>query len=267
MDMKPRLEGNNLMIVDGLNFSFRWKHSSGIVDPMAYINTIYSLAKSYEAGKVVICTDYGGSSYRQAIYPEYKANRKDKYKDQTEEEIQAFEDFIQSYNETFEECGNHFTTLKFKGVEADDIAACLVDKYKDDYEHVWLISSDRDWDLLVSEKVSRFSFITRKETTIDSWDMMYDVPIENYIDLKCLQGDAGDNVPGVAGIGPVRASKLLQDFGGVIDLVESLPLPGKAKYIQNLNVSGEQLMLNFELMDLREYCWQALGNYKEDLVI
>lgn len=268
MDMKPRLQGNNLMIVDGLNFSFRYKHSgSGMVDPMTYIDTIYSLAKSYDAGKVVICTDYGGSEYRKAIFPEYKANRKEKYKEQTEEERQAFEDFIHSYNETFEECDNHFSTIKIKGVEADDIAACLVDTHKNDYEHIWLISSDRDWDLLVSENVSRFSFVTRKETTMDTWDMMYDVPIENYIDLKCLQGDAGDNVPGVAGIGPVRASSLLAEYGSIIDLAESLPLPGKAKYIQNLNASKDQLFLNLELMDLREFCWQALGDNKESLEI
>ena len=258
MDMAPRLEGGNLMVVDGLNFSFRWKHSSGVVDAQNYVDTIYSLAKSYEAGKVIVLTDFGGSSYRKAIYPEYKANRD--YSNQTEEEKEAFQLFIESYNDAFELCDKHFNTLKVQGVEADDLAACIVDKYSEDFDHTWLISSDRDWDLLIGKKVSRFSFKTRKETTMDTWDMMYDVPMENYIDLKCLQGDSGDNVIGVAGVGPVRASKLLQEYGSVFDLVEYLPLPGRAKYIQNLNESKDRLLLNIELMDLRTYCWDALGS-------
>ena len=52
--------------------------------------------------------------------------------------------------------------------------------------------------------VSRFSTVTRKETTVDNWDEHYDFPMEDYI-YKCLVGDKGDNVPGVQGVGPKRA--------------------------------------------------------------
>ena len=60
--------------------------------------------------------------------------------------------------------------LRYEGVEADDIAAHLV-KLKDQYglDKVWLVSSDRDWDLLISDTVARFSYVTRKEVTKANW--------------------------------------------------------------------------------------------------
>ena len=56
--------------------------------------------------------------------------------------------------------------LRYEGVEADDIAAHIV-RYKEHYgaNKIWLISSDRDWDLMIGPKVSRFSYVTRKEIT------------------------------------------------------------------------------------------------------
>ena len=83
----------NLLIVDGLNLAFRWKHQKKEFYKQEYIRTVDSLAKSYNCGDIVILGD-GGSDYRKSIDPEYKANRKERYKDQTEEERKEFEDFL-----------------------------------------------------------------------------------------------------------------------------------------------------------------------------
>lgn len=259
-------EGNNLLVVDGLNLAFRWKHSSGEVDMESYLDTIESLAKSYSCGKIVILTDYKRSIYRSELYPEYKGNRTAKYAEQTQEEIDAFRHFLETYEAALEWCSRKHSVIKVRGVEADDMAACIVDKYSRLFDHTWLISSDKDWDLLIQEDVSRFSYVTRREVTIDSWDMHYPgVDIERYIDFKVLDGDKGDNVPGIPLIGPVRAQKLLEEYDSVFDIIDALPLPGTAKYIQNLNDGKDQLLLNFELMDLRTYCWEALGDNKDKL--
>ncbi len=258
-------EGNNLLVVDGLNLAFRWKHSSGEVDMASYLDTIESFAKSYQCGKIIILTDYKRSKYRTELFAEYKGNRTAKYSEQTEEEIQAFRHFLETYEAALEWCSREHTVIKIKGVEADDMAACICDKYAKDYDHTWLISSDKDWDLLIQNNVSRFSYVTRKETTVDSWELMYPgVPIEKYIDFKVLDGDKGDNVPGIPLIGPVRATKLLEEYGSVFDIIDTIPLPGKAQFIQNLNAGKEQLLLNFELMDLRSYCWDALGSENKE---
>ena len=72
-------------------------------------------------------------------------------------------------------------------------------------------------------------------------------------------GDKGDNVPGVSGVGPVRATKLLQEYGSVMDICDAIPLPGKYKYIEAVNANHDQLMTNIELMDLKTYCQEAIG--------
>lgn len=253
-------DSGTALVVDALNLAFRWKHQGRTDFRHDYVAVVKSLANSYNCGNVIITADWGSSSYRKEILPEYKQNRKDKYATQTEEEKQAFIDFFEEYEETLELLAEEYQVLRFKGVEADDLAAHLV-KRKVDYglEDVWLISSDRDWDLLIQNGVSRFSYVTRKEVTIDNWSEHYNVSPEEYISFKCLTGDKGDNVPGINGIGPKRAEGLIKDYGDAMTIYDNIPLSGSYKYIQELNANAEVLLKNYELMDLVTYCDDAIG--------
>ena len=249
----------NLLIVDGLNIAFRWKHQGVLDFKYDYARTVESLAKSYNAGTIIITAD-GGSSYRKALLPEYKANRKEKYVEQTPQEEKEFAMFMAEFSNTLTLLKEKHTVLQFKGVEADDIAAYIsmnLDKFN--FDECWMISSDRDWDLLINDKVSRFSTVTRKETTVHNWDEHYDFEIEDYITFKCLTGDKGDNVPGIPGVGPKRAVQLMEQYGTVFDIYDACPIEGKYKYIQSLNENAEQLLLNVELMDLVTYSEEAIG--------
>ena len=253
----------NLLIVDGLNVAFRWKHQNILDFKYDYIRTIESLAKSYKAGTIIVCAD-GGSTYRKEIYPEYKANRKERFADQTEQEAKEFEMFMAEFSDTLTLIRQKYPVFHFRGVEADDIAAYITQKVK--YDECWLISSDKDWDLLISDKVSRFSTVTRKETTVHNWDEHYDFDIEDYITFKCLTGDKGDNVPGITGVGPKRAVQLMEQYGTVFDIYEACPLDGKYKYIQAVNENAEQLLQNVELMDLVTYCEEAIGKENTEVI-
>ena len=246
----------NLLIVDGLNVAFRWKHQNILDFKYDYVRTIESLAKSYKAGTIIVCAD-GGSSYRKDIYPEYKANRKERYADQTAQEEKEFEMFMAEFQDTLTLIKEKYPVFHFKGVEADDIAAYITKEIN--YDECWLISSDKDWDLLINDKVSRFSTVTRKETTIHNWDEHYDFEIEDYITFKCLTGDKGDNVPGIPGVGPKRAVQLMEQYGTVFDIYDACPLEGKYKYIEAVNENAEQLLTNVELMDLNTYSEDAIG--------
>jgi len=248
---KPAPNGN-LLIVDGLNLAFRWKHQKKEFYKQEYVQTVISLAKSYNCGDIVVLGD-GGSDYRKNIDPEYKANRKERYADQTPEEAQEFKNFLGEFQKTMEALTEKgFLTIKYNGVEADDIAAviCLA-REEIGLDNIWLVSSDKDWDLLVNENISRFSTVTRKETTMGNWDEHYDFDPEYYLTFKCLTGDKGDNVPGVSGIGPKRASGIIQDHGDIFDIMSSLPIDSRYKFIQNLNEFGmDKLSTSIELMDL-----------------
>lgn len=242
----------HLMIVDALNLSFRYKHQ----DPTKpfeqdFLNTIRSLAKSYKCGKVIVAADKGSSKYRKEIYPEYKGNRTEKYAQQTPEEADAFRAFIENYEAALELTKNYFTVIRHQGIEADDIAGHICTNLKD-FNHIWLISTDRDWDLLVNEKVSRFSYVLKndkREITLANWP--YKVDRENFLLYKCLLGDSGDNIKGIEGIGEVRASTIANEYGTLQNLISTLPtIKSKAKYMNNLKEGKDILLLNEKLMDL-----------------
>ena len=256
----------NLLIVDALNIAFRWKHQ-GVTDyKYDYVRTVESLAKSYNAGTIIICAD-GGSSYRKAILPEYKANRKEKYAKQTPQEEKEFAMFMAEFSNTLTLLKKSHPVFQFKGVEADDIAAYIsmnLDKFN--FDECWMVSSDRDWDLLINERVSRFSTVTRKEVTLDTWDEHYDFEVEDYITFKCLTGDKGDNVPGIPGVGPKRAVQLMEQYGNVFDIYSACPIEGRYKYIESLNENAEQLLMNVELMDLVTYAGEAIGEENKQII-
>lgn len=257
------VEPKTVLIVDALNLAFRYKHSGEKDFGDSYMRTINSLKKSYKAGTVIIACDEGSSSYRKEIRPEYKLSRKTKYEQQTEQERLDFEEFFNTFNKVIQgiEESYGYPVLKYTRCEADDIAAYIVKcKNKLDIDTIWLISSDKDWDLLVSDNVSRFSYVTRKEITKENWAEHYEIDIDRLIDVKCLTGDAGDDVPGVPGIGPKRAVSLVTQYGSTYDIIANIPIKSKYAYIKGLNEFGaDNLLKNYRLLDLITYCEEALG--------
>ena len=252
------LEPDTLMIIDGLNMAFKYLDNEEWTS--AYIGMVNSLRRSYKAGKVVIACDQGASSFRKALYPAYKQNRKDRQATQTEEEAEKFAQFFNCWQETIEVLKQEFPVIQFPGVEADDIAAYIVKNRKAfGLEKIWLISSDGDWDLLIAENVSRFSYVTRKERTLENWSEKYECTVDELVDLKALMGDPGDNIIGIESVGPKRALALIREYGGSFDIIEALPLAGKYKYIQQVNKAAEKIELNMQLVDLLTYCEDAIG--------
>lgn len=252
-----------LMIVDSLNLAFRYKHAKAKNFADSYMETVKSLQKSYKCGKLIMVGDLGSSVFRKTIYPEYKANRAEKYETQTDKEREEFMEFLEEVGTILESYKNdtEYPVFRFKGVEADDIAAYIVKKRaKYGIQKIWLMSSDKDWDLLVAPDVSRFSYVTRKEITFDDWEQHYPYKPEDHISIKVLQGDSGDNIKGVPGVGPKKAHELIKEWGTAYDIIANLPLSSKYKYIQNLNeFGGDNLMLNYKLMDLVEFSEEAVG--------
>jgi 5'-3' exonuclease len=260
------IQNGNLLIVDGLNVAFRWKHSRQLEYKYDYVRTVESLAKSYDCGNIIVLAD-GGSTYRKNISPDYKGNRAIKYAKQTEQEKAEFAQFMGEFSNAFTQLKKKgHLTIRQNGLEADDLAAWIVGKKKEfGIGEIWLISSDKDWDLLIQDGVSRFSTVTRKEITIDNWEDHYDVEPDKYLTLKCLAGDTGDNVPGIAGIGPKRAVSLINEYGDLFDIYNACPIDSKYKFIQSLNENVERLLLNAELMDLESYSEQAIIESDMDL--
>lgn len=252
----------SVLLVDALNLSFRWKHKKQRNFAAEYLRTIDSLATSYNSSKIVLCSDWGSSTYRKNIYPEYKANRSKLRETQSEEEKQEFQEFFEDFMKALELAREVHPVVRYEGVEADDIIAVICQTVQ---TPIWVVSSDKDLDQLVSPTVSRFSYITRKEITWDNFRATHGCSVEEFLSVKVLNGDVGDNVPGVPGVGPKRALSLVRSYGTAFDIYDSLPLPGKQKFITAVNDSEDLIPRNYALMDLA-FSAEALGRNVDNLM-
>jgi 5'-3' exonuclease len=253
---------DSALIVDSLNLGYRWKHKKVLAFMDEYLKTVDSIQASYKMERSIITADYGGSAYRKALYPAYKANRDELKAQQTPEESEYFKKFLEEMMKTLEKLKEYHPVLQYKGVEADDIAGFVVgNKAKLGISKIWLVSGDADWDQLISPDVSRFSTASRKEVTFENWSEHYDYSIEDHISIKCIMGDSGDNVPGVVGIGPKKAMALIEQYGTAFDVAAALPITSKYKHIQTLNEFGSEAILrNYQLMDIPSNCAEAIGS-------
>jgi 5'-3' exonuclease len=204
--------------------------------------------------------DKGSSAFRKSVSPAYKAYRAERYANQTPEEEEKAKKFFEGYEKALELAQLQYPLIRLEKVEADDLAAFIVKERKHLFPHIWLISSDADWDLLLDHNVSRFSFVTRVEYTMENYFEHHgcDTP-EEFVSMKVLQGDKGDNVQGVPSIGVKRAYGLIREYGSAMDILSALPLSGKQKFVENLNASGDLILKNYELMDLLSFCEDAIS--------
>lgn len=247
--------GNNLMVVDCFNLAFRYKHSGEYDMKVPLLRTIRSLAKSYSCADVVILSDWGSSSFRREIYDRYKRREHDS----SPEEQERFKAFIEGFEEALAMIREIFPTIKLRNVEADDLAGYIVKKYKNKYDNIWLISTDKDWDQLLADNVHRFSFYTRKEYTVKNmWEVHGCDDPEQFTSMKVLMGDPGDTIPGIHLVGAKRAYNLIREHGSALDIYMAIPLEGKQQVIQNINRSADLIMRNYHLMDIFTYCEDAI---------
>jgi len=253
---------NNLLLVDANNVAYRWLQRVNYNNFASdYQRTIQSLSKSYEAGKTIVCFDFGRSYYRMNMYDEYKQNRK---KPKEEDEAKKYEEFFGVLNALPETLNEE--VLKFRGIEADDIITYLVKHIAKSFDHTWIISSDRDLYQLIDDNVSIFNIFSRKEITKQTLKENFDLSPDEYLLSRIIEGDKSDNIIGVEGIGPKRAQGLAKEHKTFDTLLKSLPVKGRAKYIQNLNASREVLERNEKLINLKRYNEDAIisGKYGEE---
>ena len=250
---------NNLLIIDANNLSYRWLQRPNYGSFGAdFIRTIQSLSKSYEAARTVVCFDFGKSYYRMDMHEEYKGTRK---KPQDEDEIKKYEEFFAVLNDLPDQLDEE--VLKFRGVEADDLLAWLTQNISKNYDHTWIVSSDKDLYQLVDDNVSVFNIFGRREITVDSLRDDFDVSPSEFMLSRIIEGDKSDNIIGIEGIGPKRAQGLARDYKTLDSLLEALPIKGKSKYITNLNAGADTLVRNEKLINLKRYCVEAICAGKE----
>lgn len=252
--------GNNLLLVDSNNLSYRFIRRANYDSyQQEFIRTVQSLAKSYEAGRTITCFDFGKSYYRMDMFDDYKGNRKEQL---NEEEQEKKDKFFAVLNVLPELLPNE--SIKIRGVEADDTIAYLVERFKSQYDHIWIVSSDKDLIQLLDDNVSIFNIFSRKESTKESLEESLQISPSEFMLSRIIEGDTGDNILGIEGIGPKRAQTLAREYKTLDNLLEALPLKGRSKYIQNLNAGAETLKRNERLINLKRYNSEALSAARDE---
>lgn len=254
LEVEHKSNYNNLLLLDGNNVCYRYirrANYNSYQDDFA--RTVKSLAKSYEAVRTITCFDYGKSYYRMEMFDEYKGNRKEQL---SEEEQAKKDEFFAVLNQLPDILPDE--VIKHRGVEADDTIAYLVERFKHKYDHVWIVSSDKDLIQLVDDNVSIFNIFSRKEITKQSLADDLNITPSEFMLSRIIEGDTGDNIIGIEGIGPKRAQTLAREYKTLDALIAALPLKGRAKYIQNLNAGKDTLIKNEKLINLKRYNEKAL---------
>lgn len=250
---------NNLLVIDGNNVSYRYIQRANYDSyEEDFKRTISSLARSYKASRTIVCFDFGKSYYRKALLEDYKGTRKQA---ETEEEIAHAEKFFAVLNRLPDELDEE--VLKFRGIEADDTIAYITQNVSPRYEHTWIVSSDKDIIQLVDDNISIFNIFSRKEITKQYLQDELQLTPSEFMLSRIIEGDKGDNIIGIEGIGPKRAQTLARDYKTLDKLLAALPIKSKAQYIANLNAGRDRLIRNETLINLKGYHQIAINAGKE----
>ena len=216
-----------LVIIDGKSVFYRGYYAMGNLSledgtPTGGVYGFASLAfeviRKLKPDYVVVAWDKKGTSTakRSAIYPEYKAGRK-QAPDDFYEQIPLLKDFLKTLG---------WPLFEIDGYEADDILGTLAVQANKLGVEANLITSDLDMLQLIDENTKVFAmkrgFSDIEEFDLEYFENKYGLKQSQFLDLKALQGDSSDNIPGVPGIGPKTATQLLQEFFTLEGIYENL---------------------------------------------
>jgi DNA polymerase-1 len=205
-----------------------------------FISMIVKLFKDKKPDHVVFCYDRKEPSFRKTLYTEYKAHRTE-----MPDDLQVQMPYLKQVANLFGICDMELDTF-----EADDLigtVACVAQKQ--DY-NVYIVSGDKDFCQLVNPNV--FLYDTMKEVIFDAAMVKekHGVTPEQFIDYLAITGDTSDNIPGVAGIGPKGAQKLIEQFGTLEGIYDNLDKISSASIKEKLVNSKKNAFLSKKLVTI-----------------
>jgi DNA polymerase-1 len=239
-----------LTIIDTFGFFFRsyfalppLKNSDGFPTGLltGFINLIDSLHRDHNTDYIVFALDSKGPTFRNEIYPDYKANR-DAPPEDLVKQLPIAIDWISEMG---------FANLAKEGYEADDIIATLAKYGKEQGLKVRIVSHDKDlYQMIEDDHVVMYDSVKRKEITDKECFEKFGVYPKDFINFQAILGDSSDNVPGVKGIGKVGASKLINKYGTLEAIYADIENCGTANIQNKLLESKEKAFMSRELVTM-----------------
>jgi len=243
-DKKPPL-----ILVDGSSYLFRAFHAlpplknskdqqTGAV--YGVINMLRKLRDEYQPEHMAVVFDAKGKTFRNDIYPDYKAHRPP-MPDELRSQIEPLYELVEALG---------FPMIIVPGVEADDVIGTYARQASAKQIDILISTGDKDLAQLVNPHVTLINTMTNVVLDEDGVKEKFDVPPSAIVDYLTLVGDASDNIPGVPKVGPKTAAKWLEQYKTLDNLVAHAD-EIKGKVGDSLRESLDQLPLSRELTTIK----------------
>ncbi|MEE3878897.1 DNA polymerase I [Vibrio natriegens] len=247
---------NPLILIDGSSYLYRAFHaypgtmSNGEIPTNAVygvVNMLRSMMRQFASDRIAVVFDAKGKTFRDDMYPEYKANRPP-MPDDLRCQIEPLHNVIRAMG---------LPLICVPGVEADDVIGTLAYQASQKGMPVLISTGDKDMAQLVDDNITLINTMTNVVMDREGVIEKFGIPPELIIDYLALMGDKVDNIPGVPGVGDKTATALLQGIGGLTKLYENLddiaPLGfrGSKTMAKKLVDNKENAMLSYELATIK----------------
>ena len=247
-------KGHHLHLIDGSAFIFRAFHalpplsrkSDGlpIGAVSGFCNMLFKMVEDNRGPDapthVAVIFDKGSHTFRNEMYPEYKANR-DEMPEDLRPQIPLTRDATRAFN---------IACIEKEGYEADDIIATYARQAREAGGRVTIISSDKDLMQLVGGGVEMFDAMKNTRIGVEEVEAKFGVGPDRVIDVQALAGDSVDNIPGAPGIGIKTAALLINEYGDLETLLARADEIKQPKRRETLIEKVDQIRMSRDLVTL-----------------
>ena len=249
--MSTKQKDNFLILIDGTAYLYRAFHAlppltnkqgenTGAIH--GFLKALFKIIEDFAPEHIGLIFDAKGKNFRHDIYSEYKANRS-KMPDELSEQIPKLYEILELLG---------YPPIIIDGVEADDVIGTLSKQFRKTKD-VRIFSGDKDFAQLVNSSVAIINPITLETMDEVAVKKKFGIDAKHIIDYLALVGDKSDNIPGLPGVGSKTASRLINQYGSVENIIKNKNLiSGKV---------GETLKENIDQLKLSK----ILATIKEDL--
>lgn len=219
MDKLMLLDGNSL--INRAFYGIRLLTTKDGVHTNAvygFINMLAKYREELQPTHILVAFDVAAPTFRHHAYTEYKSTRSG-MPPELKQQIPLLKEVLSVMN---------IAMVEKEGYEADDLIGTVARECEQQGAQCVIVTGDRDDLQLISSQTNVYLIVTRQhETTAELWDeakmqQEYHIRPAQFVDVKALMGDKSDNIPGVAGIGPKRATELIMRFGSVDGVYQNI---------------------------------------------
>jgi len=237
-------------LVDGSNYIYRafyglplLTNSKGFPTNAIYgfTNMLLKLKRELNPDYIVVTFDLKGPTTRHEEFEEYKATRKP-MPDDLIPQIPLIKDVVRGFS---------ICVLEKQGIEADDLIGTLAIRASRKGWRTTIVSGDKDLMQLVDENTVMIDTMKDKTYDVAAVKEKFGVGPDKVVEILGLMGDASDNIPGVPGIGPKTAQRLIEEYGSVEDVIQNAGHLKNVKLRESVRQYAEQARLSRQLANIR----------------